>query len=182
MGFCIFNNASIAARYVQHKHGAGKVLIVDWDVHHGNGTQDIFYADGSVFYFSTHQSPFYPGTGSAEETGTGAGRGTTLNVPLMQGSTGAEIVKAIRNRLHPAMKAFRPDFVIISAGFDARIGDTLGGLRATDHDFEEMTSLVMDIAKDYAGGRLVSLLEGGYDLSGLSSAVEHHVRTLVEHA
>jgi acetoin utilization deacetylase AcuC-like enzyme len=178
MGFCIFNNVATAARYAQRRHGAARALIVDWDVHHGNGTQDIFYADPTVFFFSTHQWPLYPGTGRADETGAGAGVGTTMNCPLPAGSGRREILGAIENSLVPAMERFRPEFVFISAGFDSRAGDLLGRFTLTDRDFADLTRAVMQIADRYAGGRLVSLLEGGYSLPGLASASAAHVEAL----
>jgi len=178
-GFCIFNNAAVAARYLQKKHGLDRVLIIDWDLHHGNGTQDIFYRDGSVFYFSTHQWPWYPWTGSAEETGEGAGKGATLNVPLPAGSGDSEFVEAYEGKLRPAMDRFRPDFVLISAGFDSRTADPLGRFRVTDDGFRRLTEIALAIARDHASGRLVSVLEGGYNLPGLASAVSAHVETLL---
>jgi acetoin utilization deacetylase AcuC-like enzyme len=179
MGFCVFNNAAIAARYAQKKHGISRALVVDWDVHHGNGTQDIFYDDPSVFYFSTHQWPCYPGTGATHETGAGKAKGTKLNCPVPPGSGRKEILGAFKEKLVPAMKAFKPEFVIISAGFDARKGDPIGNLELTDDDFADLTDIGMKIAADYAGGRLVSVLEGGYNLSGLASACGVHVKHLI---
>ena len=179
MGFCIFNNAALAARYAQRRHGAERVLIVDWDVHHGNGTQSIFYEDPTVFYFSTHQWPLYPGTGVFDERGRGAGEGTTLNCPVAMGSGRREIAGAFRKRLVPAMVDFRPDFVVISAGFDSESGDLLGGLALETQDYVELTGIVMELADAYAGGRLVSTLEGGYRLAGLAETCGAHVAGLV---
>jgi acetoin utilization deacetylase AcuC-like enzyme len=180
MGFCIFNNAAVAARYLQMHHGLGRVLIIDWDVHHGNGTQDIFYRDGTVFYFSTHQWPWYPWTGRADETGAAEGKGTTLNAPLPAGSGDSAFREAFEEKLRPAMDRFRPEFVIISAGFDSRTGDSLGRLRVTDQGFQMLTRIAAAIARDHASGRLVSILEGGYSPEGLASAVSAHIRALLE--
>ncbi|MDP6379950.1 MAG: histone deacetylase [Phycisphaerae bacterium] len=178
MGFCIFNNAAIAARYAQTVHKLKRALIVDWDVHHGNGTQDIFYADASVFYFSTHQWPFYPGTGRPDETGEGKGTGTTLNCPVPAGAGRKEILGAFKDKLVPAADKFKPDIVLISAGFDSRIGDPIGGFRLTDEDFADLTKVMLDIAARHAKGRVVSVLEGGYNLAGLASAATAHVKAL----
>jgi len=178
MGFCIFNNVAVGARYAQRKYGLSKILIIDWDVHHGNGTQDIFYRDASVFFFSTHQYPWYPGTGRADETGTDAGQGTTLNCPLPAGSGRKEVLGAFVKKLLPAMENYRPEAIFISAGFDSRIDDPLGRFTLTDRDFIDLTKIVMDIADKYAEGRVISVLEGGYNLMGLSKAVMAHVDTL----
>jgi acetoin utilization deacetylase AcuC-like enzyme len=178
MGFCIFNNVAVAARYAMKKHGFDRVLIVDWDVHHGNGTQDIFYEDGSVLFFSTHQYPWYPGTGRAEETGEGKGKNRIINRPLPAGAGRKEIGEAFRLGLKPAADAFRPDLVIISAGFDSRDGDPLGRFKLTDGDFVHLTELLLEVADKHAGGRVLSVLEGGYSLPGLTAGVAAHVGRL----
>jgi acetoin utilization deacetylase AcuC-like enzyme len=178
MGFCIFNNAALAARYAQARYGVERVLIADWDVHHGNGTQEIFYHDPNVYFFSTHQTPWYPGTGAADETGVDAGAGATLNCPFHAGAGHAEIVGAFRKRLLPAARRFQPEFVIVSAGFDSRHGDPLGRFQLKDGDYADLTSIVMEIADASAGARLLSVLEGGYDLHGLAAAATVHLDTL----
>ena len=179
MGFCLFNNVAIAARYAQRTYGAERILIVDWDVHHGNGTQNIFYEDGSVLFFSTHQSPWYPGTGAASERGEGAGDGATINCPFPAGAGRQEILGAFRQILLPAAERLHPDLIILSAGFDSRVNDPLGHFRLTDRDFTELTTMMVDVADKCCDGRLVSVLEGGYNLEGLARAAEAHVRGLI---
>lgn len=181
MGFCLFNNIAIGARHAQATHGIERVLIADWDVHHGNGTQAIFEADGSVLFFDTHQHPWYPGTGAREEVGTGRARGLIVNRPFPAGSGRAQILSAFRDELVPAAERFKPQLVMISAGFDSRAGDPLGQFRLSDEDYADLTRVVVDIARAHAGGRVVSVLEGGYSLSGLTAAVRSHVRALGEH-
>ncbi|NGX43307.1 MAG: Histone deacetylase-like amidohydrolase [Chlamydiae bacterium] len=180
MGFCLFDNIAIGARYAQTQYNIEKVLIVDWDVHHGNGTQEIFYGDPSVFYFSTHQHPLYPGTGSEAETGKDKGVGTTLNCPIFPGSNSrVEVTDAFEKKLVPAMETFQPDLVMISAGFDGHVNDPLGGLNLTDEDFASLTKIVKEIAEKYAEGRIVSVLEGGYNLEAIASAARAHVLALM---
>ncbi|MFP5261922.1 MAG: histone deacetylase [Blastocatellia bacterium] len=178
MGFCLFNSAAVGARYAQSRYGAERILIIDWDVHHGNGTQEIFYADPSVFYFSTHQYPYYPGTGAAGERGGGKGEGYTLNIPLGEGTSARAHRDAFRAALKSIEERFPPDLIIISAGFDSGRGDPLGGLMLEDHDFREMTREVMGMAERHAGGRVVSILEGGYNLGTLGETVRTHVAAL----
>jgi acetoin utilization deacetylase AcuC-like enzyme len=179
MGFCLLNNVAVAARHAQHVHGLSRVAIVDWDVHHGNGTQDIFYADPTVHFFSTHQSPWYPGTGARSERGSGAGVGFTLNCPFPAGAGAKEVCGAFNGEWMTAMREFRPELVLISAGFDSRAGDPLGGFLLTDPDFVALTKTVRSVAEEHASGRVVSMLEGGYNLEGLSSAVVAHVTALL---
>ncbi|MBN2137528.1 MAG: SUMF1/EgtB/PvdO family nonheme iron enzyme [Sedimentisphaerales bacterium] len=179
MGFCIFNNIAIAARYIQSKYGLSNILIVDWDVHHGNGTQAEFYDDPNVLYFSVHQYPFYPGSGSEDEKGVGAGLNYTINVPLPAGTGDDVYIQAFREKLRPAALAFSPDFVLVSAGFDAHEDDLLGQMNVTAKGFGQMTEIVKAIATKCCRGRLVSVLEGGYHLGGLAESVESHIRVLM---
>jgi acetoin utilization deacetylase AcuC-like enzyme len=181
MGFCLFNNVAIAAAHLRAAHGLSRLLVVDWDVHHGNGTQHVFDEDPGVFFFSVHQWPLYPGTGARQETGRGAGKGTTLNCPLPPGAGDAEFLGALRDGLVPAADRFRPEFVLVSAGFDAHRADPLGGLEVTTEAFAEATRIVCDLAARHAAGRLVSVLEGGYDLDALAASVAVHLTTLLDH-
>jgi acetoin utilization deacetylase AcuC-like enzyme len=178
MGFCLFNNIAVAARYLVERHGVERVLVVDWDVHHGNGTQWAFYDDDRVLFVSLHQYPFYPGTGSVEETGEGRGAGYTVNVPLPAGCNDADYMHAFRSLVEPAARRFAPQFVLVSAGFDAHRADPLGAMRVTEAGFDAMAAAVMQVAGASAEGRAVCLLEGGYDLQALRDSVETVVRRL----
>ena len=181
MGFCLFNTVGVAARYAQRHHKEiERVAIVDWDVHHGNGTQGLFYDDPSVFFFSAHQYPWYPGTGARGETGLGRGRGYTLNVPLRARTPAAEHRRAFEAAIEETGAKFKPDLVIISAGFDSHSADPLGQLSLADEDFAAMTRVVKDWAREACGGRVVSCLEGGYNLDTLGATVRAHVRALAE--
>ena len=177
MGFCLFNNVAIAARQAQ-THGLRRVLIVDWDVHHGNGTQDIFYEDGEIHFFSAHRSPFYPGTGDAEETGKEKGLGTVFNLPLKFGTARREYLARFETMLTDAAKRCRPELVLISAGFDAHAQDPIGSLGLETEDFETLSKLVLGVAKEHCGGKVVSLLEGGYNVTALADCVALHLSVL----
>jgi acetoin utilization deacetylase AcuC-like enzyme len=176
MGFCFFDNAAIAARYAQRKYGIARAAVIDFDVHHGNGTQDIFWADKSVMYCSTHQMPLFPGTGAAGERGE---HDTIVNAPLKSEDGGLQFRSAFENRILPLLKKFAPELIIISAGFDAHFRDPLASLNLKAEDFGWVTQKLMDVASASAGGRIVSVLEGGYDLQGLKESVAAHVTALM---
>jgi len=178
MGFCLYNNIAIAAKVAIEEHGLDRLLIVDWDVHHGNGTQDTFYADGRVGFFSTHRWPFYPGTGVADETGLGAGLGATRNLPITMDTPRDEYLTLFRHELDKFAARIRPQLVLISAGFDSHRADPLGAFLLETEDFATLTQNVLDVAAVHAGGRVISLLEGGYNPTLLADCVETHLRAL----
>ncbi len=182
MGFCLMNNVAVAAKYLQARFDVGKVLIVDWDVHHGNGTQNVFLEDPSVFFFSIHEHPtfIYPGTGRRWETGKGKGEGTTLNAPMAPGTGDEEYRLIFEQTLLPAAERFRPEFILVSAGFDAHADDPLADIRLSNEGFRFMTRFVARMAERFCGGKLVSVLEGGYEISSLTSCIEIHIRELLE--
>jgi acetoin utilization deacetylase AcuC-like enzyme len=171
MGFCLFNTMAIAAEYVKRSHGAKKVLIMDWDVHHGNGTQDAFYDDPSVLFISTHQYPYYPGSGAVNEVGAGVGEGFTVNIPLPAGCADAEYLHAFEQVIAPAAERFEPDWILVSAGFDPHRRDPLGGMGVSEAGFAAMARRLVMLAEKYAGAKIAFLLEGGYDLAGLKNSV-----------
>lgn len=178
MGFCFFNHAAIATRHAQAAHGAERVAIVDFDVHHGNGTQNIFYSDKTVFYASIHQSQLFPGTGEASETGID---GNILNAPIGAGANGTAVLGAMTGTILPAVEAFRPDLIVLSAGFDAHYRDPLGDLNLVEADYGTLTRSIMEVADRVCSGRIVSLLEGGYDVDALGLSVAAHVSALMGH-
>ncbi|MFT5115805.1 MAG: acetoin utilization deacetylase AcuC-like enzyme [Parasphingorhabdus sp.] len=181
LGFCLFNNVAITARYLQAFHGLERILILDWDVHHGNGTQHSFESDDSVMYISLHQYPFYPGSGAWSETGIGKGLGATVNCPMNAGAGNAEYEQAFKERIFPAIHSFKPDAVLLSAGFDAHGQDPLGAINLTTDFYHWMTVRMKEIADQYCQGRIISMLEGGYDLLALASCIDTHIETLSQH-
>ncbi len=179
MGFCLFNNVAIAARYIQSKYHAERVLIIDWDVHHGNGTQDIFYSDPTVLYFSLHRYPFYPGSGRKEENGQGVGKGFTINVPLLSDTSPEKYRELFMGIMEHEADRFAPEFILVSAGFDAYRNDPIGGLNLDREDFNQLTQTVMKCAGKHCGGKIVSCLEGGYHLTDLPLCIEAHLKALL---
>jgi acetoin utilization deacetylase AcuC-like enzyme len=178
MGFCLFNNVAIGARYLQKKHNVKRVLIVDWDVHHGNGTQDTFYDDPTVLFFSTHRYPFYPGSGRVAETGEGRGRGFTINCPVSFDVSRQEFIETFRAVIDGPAAEFKPNFVLVSAGYDAYVNDPIGALCLEVEDYRTLTQMVKKLARDHCSGRVVSTLEGGYSIRALPLCVEAHLQGL----
>lgn len=172
MGFCLFNNVALAARYAINGHGMERVAIIDWDLHHGNGTQNAFYNDPKVLFLSTHQFPHYPGTGRIKEVGHGQGEGFTVNVPLAYGAGDAEYVTVFHSLVAPLLEAYKPEIILVSAGFDAHRNDPLGGMHLTETGYEQMVQILMHLAADLCSSRIVLTLEGGYDLTALRDSVE----------
>jgi acetoin utilization deacetylase AcuC-like enzyme len=178
LGFCLFNNIAILARYLQKQYGLDKIAIIDWDVHHGNGTQHAFEADPSVLYVSTHQYPFYPGTGAVSEQGVGRGKGSVVNCPMPAGATDSLYRLAFAERIIPALERFAPEAILISAGFDAHAEDPLAEVQLSTDAFTWMTQQLLEVADRHAEGRVISLLEGGYNLSRLGECVATHLNEL----
>ena len=178
LGFCLFNNVAVAARYLQKQHGIDKVLILDWDVHHGNGTQHTFEEDPSVLYVSTHQYPYYPGTGAHSETGIGRGEGATLNCPMPAGAGDAQYRQAFVEKILPRIDAFSPEFIIVSAGFDAHVDDPLANICLSTEFFGWMSARLLEVADKHCSGRLISLLEGGYNVDKLPLCIDEHLQVM----
>ena len=180
MGFCFYNNVAVGARHLRAAHRLDRVAIIDWDVHHGNGTQHSFEADPSVFFSSIHQYPHYPGTGAGRERGVGEGLGTTLNIPVTRGYGDQQYLEIFEQKLAPALEDFNPQFLLISAGFDAHRRDPLGDVELTENGYRELTKTMTGVAERCCEGKLVSVLEGGYDLEATAAASEEHLRALLE--
>ncbi|MCX7965619.1 MAG: histone deacetylase [Syntrophorhabdaceae bacterium] len=178
MGFCLFNNIAIGARYLEKKYNLKRIIIVDFDLHHGNGTQHSFYRDATVLYFSTHQYPYYPGTGWIDETGEGEGRGYTVNVPFSYGMDDDDYIYAFKEVLVPISDMYKPEIILVSAGFDAHYNDPLGGMRVTEQGYAMMTKIMLEIAKKHCNGRIIYALEGGYGLDGLTNSVRAVIQEL----
>jgi acetoin utilization deacetylase AcuC-like enzyme len=182
MGFCLFNNIAVAARSAQQDHGLERVMIVDWDVHHGNGTQAIFWQDAQVGFLSMHRYPFYPGSGAADEVGEGAGKGFTVNLPIRFGTSPVDQISRFRSAAEKLADRLKPQIILVSAGFDSHVNDPIGSLELESDDFAELTEIVMEISRSHCGGRVVSLLEGGYNPEALGECVELHLQTLLDSA
>ncbi len=178
-GFCLFNNVAIAARYIQSRYKLERIAVIDWDVHHGNGTQDTFYEDPSVMYFSMHRYPFYPGTGTKEETGRGKGSGFNINIPLSYNTSSQEYLEIFADIMEKRIKGFKPQFILISSGFDAYRLDPISGLSLDASDYHTLTELTQKVANDCCDGRIVSCLEGGYHLLDLPKCIEEHLKGLM---